>query len=193
VKLKSGYDPGACWIESLDNGWLFLLPAEAERAWLLSVGGPAEELLALSQLISEQIAEVGGPGGTFPSHPRIVEPLCEPRWLACGTAALGFDPLCGDGTGHATREAILASAVVRAAIEGANIDALVAHYRTRLVAAFQRHLEACQEFYRAGGSGPWWEHELNSLDCGLEWCRRQLESAPGYRFRLSGFALEAIY
>jgi flavin-dependent dehydrogenase len=149
-------------------------------------------LLAQSLLISEQIAETIASRGTFPSHPRIAEPLCEPGWLACGTAALGFDPLCGDGTGNAIREAILASAVVRAGIDGADVDALVAHYRNRLVAGFKRHLEACREFYQAGHSGPWWDQELNSLDRGLDWCARRLESAPGFRFRLSGFALEAI-
>ena len=191
VKLKAGCDPGACWIEALDHGWLFLLPG-GDRAWLLSVGDSAETLLAQSLLISEQIAETSASRGTFPSHPRIAEPLCEPGWLACGTAALGFDPLCGDGTGNAIREAILASAVVRAGIDGADVDALVAHYRNRLVAGFKRHLEACREFYQAGHSGPWWDQELNSLDRGLEWCARRLESVPGFRFRLSGFALEAI-
>ena len=191
VKLKTGCDPGACWVESLDHGWLFLLPGD-DRAWLLSVGDPAETLLAQSRLISDQIAETSASRGTFPSHPRIAQPLCEPGWLACGTAALGFDPLCGDGAGNAIREAILASAVVRAGIDGADVDALIAHYRNRLVAGFKRHLEACREFYQAGRSGPWWDQELNSLDRGLDWCTRQLERAPGFRFRLSGFALEAI-
>jgi hypothetical protein len=191
VQLKNACDPGACWIESLAHGWLFLLPG-AGRAWLLSVGDSAATLLAQSRLISEQIAETSGSRGTFPSHPRIVQPLCDSGWLACGTAALGFDPLCGDGTGHAIREAILASAVVRAAIDGADVSALIAHYRTRLLAGFKRHLEGCQQFYQAGLSGPWWDQELGSLDRGLDWCTRQLERAPGFRFRLSGFALEAI-
>jgi hypothetical protein len=191
VKLKIGSDPSACWIESLQHGWLFLLPGE-DHAWLLSVGDLAETLLAQSRLIAAQITETGAPRGTFPSHPRIVQPLCEPGWLACGTAALGFDPLCGDGTGHALREAILASAVVRAGIDGADIDALVAHYRIRLLAGFKRHLEACRQFYQAGHGGPWWDQELNSLDQGLDWCARRLESAPAFRFRLTGFALEAI-
>jgi hypothetical protein len=191
VQLKGECNPGACWIESLDHGWLFLLPG-AGRAWLLSVGDPPETLLAQSRLISEQIAEISAPRGTFPSHPRIVQPLCEPGWLACGTAALGFDPLCGDGTGHATREAILASAVVRAGIDGADVDALISHYRNRLLAGFKRHLDACRQFYQAGNSGPWWDQELNALDRGLDWCTRQLELAPGFRFRLRDFALEAI-
>lgn len=191
VKMRAGADNEACWIESLNNGWLFLLPG-AGQTWLLSVGDTAEALLARSRLVAEQIVEISRSHGSFPSHPRISEPLCEPGWLACGTGALGFDPLCGDGTGHALREAILASAVVRAAIEGGRVDALVAHYRTRLLAGFKRHLQACRQFYEAGSGGPWWEQELSALDHGLKWCGRQLETAPPFRFRLSGFALEAI-
>ena len=38
--------------------------------------------------------------------------MCGPGWLSCGTAALSFDPICGDGTGHAVREGILAAAVI---------------------------------------------------------------------------------
>ena len=191
VALKPGTESDACWIESLDEGWLFLLPSD-EQAWLLSVGGPPDALLARSRLIAGQIDEIRNGGGSFPSHPRIAEPLCEPGWLACGTAALGFDPLCGDGTGHAVREAILASAVVRAAIGGADARALIAHYQTRLVAGFKRHLENCCEFYAAGRSGPWWDEELSALDKGLAWCNRQLESATRFRFRLNGFALEPV-
>jgi hypothetical protein len=189
--LRAGAETDACWIESLERGWLFLLP-ECEKAWLLSVGGAVDELLAESQLISGQIAEVGRTSGSFPSHPRIAEPLCEPGWLACGTAALGFDPLCGDGAGHAAREAILASAVVRAGIAGADVSALVAHYRTRLLAGFNKHLLACREFYEAGHGGSWWDQELDSLDSGLKWCSDRLQSSAAFRFRLNGFALEAI-
>ena len=191
AKLKPACDAHACWIESLDAGWLFLLPGDG-CAWLLGVGARTEELLAQSRLVAEQIAETASSPGSFPAHPRIADPLCDSGWLACGTAALGFDPLCGDGAGNAAREAILASAVVRAAIEGADVDALVSHYRARLTAGFKRHLEACRQFYQAGGAGPWWQQELNSLDRGLEWCNRRIETSGGFRFRLSGFALEAL-
>lgn len=191
VALKPDTETEACWIESLDEGWLFLLPGD-EQAWLLSVGGRPDLLLARSRLVAGQIEEIKNGGGSFPSHPRIAEPLSEPGWLACGTAALGFDPLCGDGTGHAVREAILASAVVRAAIGGADPSALVAHYQARLMAGFKRHLQNCREFYAAGRGSCWWDEELSALDKGLAWCDRQLEPATPFRFRLNGFALEAV-
>jgi len=192
VKFRTGGDSHTCWMESLAAGWLFLLPDEGECGWLLAVGESAGSLLGQSRMVADQIDEVTGTAGNFPCYPRIVEPLCQPGWLACGTAALGFDPLCGDGTGYATREAILGSAVVRAALDGADADALSAHYTARLVAGFQRHLEVCRQFYETGGTGPWWRQEADALRRGLDWCRRKLAAAPPFRYRLNGFSLEAV-
>lgn len=190
ARLKPECDAEACWIESLESGWLFLLPSGKGTGWLLSVGGSAESLLEVSRLIKDRIIELGPSQGTFPSHPRIALPLSEPGWLACGTAALGFDPLCGDGTGNATREAILGSAVVRAASSGGDVDSLVAHYQARLLAGFKRHVELCVDFYKSGHSGPWWNNQVDDLERGLAWCSQQLADEDLFRYRLNGFTLE---
>ena len=192
IELKAGSDAGACWIESLNDGWLFLLPVDSDNAWLLAVGGSAETLLARSRLVVEEIAHATGPGGKFPCHPRIADPLGGVGWLVCGTAALGFDPICGDGVGHATREAILGSAVVRAAAEGADVDAVIAHYQTRLLAGFRKHLEVCHDLYQAGGSGLWWDQQIEEIRRGLEWSTHQLQESRPFRYRLNGFALETV-
>jgi hypothetical protein len=189
VRLRDGCERDACWIESLDCGWLFLLPGR-ERGWLLSVGAAAEQLLAKSSLVAEQVLTVDPASGSFSSHPRIAEPLCGPGWMACGAAALGFDPLCGDGVGNATREAILACAVTAAVAGGADEDSALAHYRVRLQAGFMRHLEISREFYRSGGSGPWWREQVEAAERGLEWCRSRLKGVTGFRYRLRGFSLE---
>jgi len=183
VELKDGADASACWIESLANGWMFLIPG-----WLLAVGSPPDVLLGESRLIAEQIRRCGRAGAEFPAYPRIADPLCGPGWLCGGTAALAFDPLCGDGAGHAIREAILASAVIRAAAQGAHADELLAHYRARLVAGFRRHLEVCRHFYSAGGSGNWWRTELELIEQGIAWCGAE----PRFRFQLNGFELRAV-
>jgi 2-polyprenyl-6-methoxyphenol hydroxylase-like FAD-dependent oxidoreductase len=191
VKLKRGCDGEACWIESLENGWLFLLPAGEGAAWLLSVGTSPKSSLEASHLVKHQVDEVGEARGTFASHPRIALPLCEPGWLACGTAAVAFDPLCGDGVGNAVREAILASAVIRAAVGGGDVDNLAKHYRTRVLGGFQRHLALCFDFYKSGHSGSWWDGQLDDLKRGFEWCSEQLSNAaPSPRYRLNGFTLE---
>ncbi len=185
IRLREGIFTDACWIESLDRGWLFLLPG-----WLLAVGASADELLAKSRVVAEQIESIDPPKGSFPAYPRICDPLSDGKWLACGSAAMAFDPICGDGVGNAIREAILASAVVKAAIRGENLDALREHYRTRLLAGFLKHLELCRQFY-AAPSGDWWRSELEQLDQGIAWCRERLSAAPPYRYQLRGFELES--
>jgi len=192
VQLKAEAYPDACWIESLPQGWLFLLPIAEGLAWLLSVGGLPEELLADSRLVAQQISDSTKIGGEFASHPRVTDPFCGPGWIACGNAALGFDPLCGDGAGHAAREAILAAAVIKAALEGADSAVVLAHYRSRLISGMQRHIEACLSFYEQGRSGPWWDRQLELTRQGLAWCREQLRVSPAYRYRLNEFSLEPI-
>lgn len=190
VVLQPICDAESCWVESVENGWLFLLPGEKGKGWLLSVGDSVESLLATSRLIKRQIGELQPSRGAFPSHPRVAFPLAGPGWLACGTAALGFDPLCGDGAGNAVREAILGSAAIRRAIATDEADSLAAHYQARLLAGFKRHVALCFEFYKSGRSGPWWDLQLDGLQRGLSWCSQQLAGRDGSHYRLDGFKLE---
>jgi hypothetical protein len=192
VKLKITGDAESCWIESLAAGWLFLLPDGAEDGWLMSVGESAEVLLAESRLVAGHISAIGANSGTFSCHPRIVNPLCGARWLSCGTAAVRFDPLCGDGAGHAVRQAILGAAVIRAVAQGADSNALSIHYRSRIMAGFRKHLEVCHHFYQTGGNTPWWHQQLIQIDNGLRWSAGQLAAVSSLRFRLNGFSLEGI-
>jgi hypothetical protein len=191
VRLREDVDRSACWVESLENGWLFLIPDARETGWLLAVGDLGEPL-GDGRLVSRQIAEIAGEYAEFPCHPRISWPLCGPGWLACGTGALAFDPLCGDGSGNAVREAILAAAVLRCIQRGGDQEALLSHYRSRLLAGFQRHLEVCESFYRTGGSTPWWQAQLQSVRAGREWCARELGSGPSTQYQLRGFDLERV-
>lgn len=187
VTLKESSDTSACRIESLDEGWLFLTPG-----WLLAVGAPPDTLLGRSRVVAAEIAECGMTRATFPAYARIASPLCGSGWLACGSAAMAFDPICGDGTAHAVREAILASAVLRAIAGGGSEDELLAHYQARLVTGFQRHLLLCREFYRTGGSTPLWQAELAAIDRGIDWCKAALATHRIFRYQLRGFELEAV-
>jgi hypothetical protein len=192
VRLKDARDSASCWIESLEDGWLFLIPNSVESGWLLSVGCSVHAIMERSNLIAGRIAFMSGPSGQFPASPRIVSPLCGPRWLACGTAGMAFDPICGDGTAHAVREAILAAAVVGAISTGGAAEELLCHYQARLTVGFQRHLAASLDFYRSGNEGLWWEKELEFLRQGLEWCAGKLNGYGAFRYRLSGFELRSI-
>ena len=193
VKLKDGADQETCWVESLESGWLFLIPGANGSGSLISVGAPADAQLSQSQVVAEQVAQLTVPASEFPAYPRIASPLCGPGWLACGSAAMAFDPICGDGTAHAVREAILASAVIRAAAREEGNDRLFAHYEARLTAGFHRHLVLCQQFYKSGGVGPWWKSELAALQRDIEWCDDKLRPALNFQYRLDGFELSRIH
>jgi hypothetical protein len=192
VRMKDGADPAACWIESLETGWLFLIPHAPGSAWLLAVGSIPGWLPGASRVIREQIADADALAGEFPAYPRIAAPLSGNRWLACGTAAMAFDPLCGDGTGHAIREAILASAVIRALAKDVPNADILAHYEARLTAGFRRHLTLCREFYVSGADGPWWHRELELIEDGVAWCDSRLKAHGEFRYQLKDFELDAL-
>jgi 2-polyprenyl-6-methoxyphenol hydroxylase-like FAD-dependent oxidoreductase len=192
IELKDGSSPETCWTESHEHGWLFLIPDGAGSGWLLSAGSTVEQALGNSRLVASQVTRVTKSAGEFFAGPRVSAPLCGPAWMACGTAAIAFDPLCGDGTANAVREAILASAVIRSAARGGNATELLSLYSSRLIAGFQRHLAQCYEFYRTAREGPWWDSELDALAQGLRWSAGQLHPQPATQYRLNGFELEAL-
>jgi hypothetical protein len=192
VELRVEADSSACAIESLEDGWLFLIPNAPRSGWLLATGGPLESLLSRSQVVARVISSHSAPSGEFPAYPRIVSPLGGPNWLACGTAAMAFDPICGDGTAHAIREAVLASAVIRAVANAGDTGDLLGHYEARLTAGFHRHLTLCREFYQSGGTGAFWASELAAIDDGVQWSDRKLGEHPSFRYQLRGFELEAV-
>ncbi len=191
VELKPEAEPEACWMESLTGGWLFLIGAAPRSGWLLAAGDQPEELLRRSHIVSARIPAVHSPAARFQASPRMAAPIAGDGWLACGTAAMAFDPICGDGTAHAVREGILASALIKAAVRGGDVARLMAHYENRLTAGFLRHLVHCVEYY-AAVRGDWWEKEAAAAREGIEWCSRRMGGDPKFRYRLNGLELEAI-
>ena len=196
VEIPNADDRSTCWIESVANGWLFLIPGGEGpggkgQGWLLSVGDASEAFLSESRLIAPHIVLLDEPGARFETSPGL---LCPPRIdgaLACGSGAVSFDPLCGDGTSQAAREAILASAVAIGIAEGGDAGALQAHYEAMLTAAMRRHVLMCMDFYRSGGESPWWQAQLASLVEGHAWCTERLGRMPEPLFLLKNDRLVA--
>jgi hypothetical protein len=192
--LKQDADQTACWIESVASGWLFLLPRGPElAATLISVGEPPAVLLGQSRLIAGVVDTLSGPAAEFPAYPRIAYPICGDGWLACGAAAMAFDPLCGEGTGNAARQAYLATAVVGAVRDEEPVEELLAHYTSRQMHGFLRHLQICLGFYQTGGSTSFWESQAALLKQGIDWAERVLrEDAKPATHRLIGRRLKPI-
>lgn len=176
-------------VEAVASGWLFLVPAGAGQGWLLGVGASLDDLLGQSRLIAPVVDAVGAASTPFLAAPRLHMPLCGEDWLACGTAALGFDPICGDGTAQSVREAILAAAVVTGIAEGQDATALLTHYQSMLIAAMRRHLLLCAQFYTTGGTGDWWRSQQEALLEGHRRCTGLLAKMPEPGFLLEGTRL----
>lgn len=189
VRLRDPALAGEVRIEAVESGWLYLVPEQAGTGWLLGVGGPIDALLGQSALIAPVVDVVGAASTPFAATPRLRLPLHSDDWLACGSAALGFDPICGDGVAQSVREAILAAAVVAGIARGGDRLALLTHYRSMLIAAMRRHLLLCAQFYANGGRGDWWRAQHAALMEGHHWCTGLLAKLPEPRFLLDGFRL----
>lgn len=189
VPVKIDAPEAAFWVEAVDDGWLFLIGGDEGTAWLLAVGAPLPRLLSQSRHVATQCKTCETDAVGFDTCPRILPALGGDEWLACGTAALAFDPICGDGTAQAVREAILASAILVAIAGGGDPQALRRHYESMLLAAMRRHLALCIPFYQSGGSGPWWQAQVAGLMHGHRWCTARLAQMPEPQFVLRGFAL----
>ena len=189
VRLLRSEDESACWIEAVEDGWLFMLPTGAGQGWLLAVGTPLASLAQSGHHLARRVELMEASLAQFESAPRILARLCGEDWLACGSVAIGFDPICGDGTAQAVREAILAAGVITAIAEGGARSDLLQHYESMLLAAMRRHLRLCAQFYASGGRSPWWRRQQAALAEGFDWCTRRLASMPEPRFRLQEFRL----
>lgn len=189
VTLKADAPARTCWIEAVDAGWLFLIPDGFDRAWLLAVGGSPEALAQTAPLIGPLIDTLEPTGGQFDTSPRMLAQLAGDDWLACGTAAIAFDPICGDGTAQAAREGILAAAVIGALARGEAPALLATHYHSLLLASLRRHLQLSLPFYANGGAGRWWHEQYAAAKAGYEQTTALLAKLPEPRFSLHGFDL----
>jgi hypothetical protein len=192
VELLPDVPDDACWIESVENGWLFLISSGEGHGTLLSVGAPRAQLVEESRLIGPLIAVCETDSPAFPVYPRILSPLTGSGWLACGTAAIGFDPVCGEGVGNAVREAILVAAVLRALFRGSDPYSVLMHYSARLLTGFHRHLKMCVEYYTSARCSSWWDGQIELLHAGIVWTEKELKKCAAPRYRLVDFDLQEV-
>jgi len=191
VRLRESAEKDACWAESVESGWLFLIATGNGKGSLICTGGEPAALLQGSRLVGEQIEMLNGEAeaAQFAAYPRTLAKLHGTDWIACGTAAMSFDPLSGEGTGAAVRESILAAATVRAILRGDDADRVLAEFSLRMRLGLLRHLEMCRAFYQVESKDPFWSRELAMLDDGISWVRKEIGEQPAPRYKLVDFDL----
>ena len=184
VELLPGIAQDACWVESVAHGWLFLLALGGGKATLIAVGDAPQPLLLSSRLVAQQINSILEHRASVPAYPRLTDILASTDRITCGSAAMSFDPLCGEGAGNAVREAFIAAAVIRASLLGQPREQLADHYTDRLKRGFLRHLQICLQFYSTGGESTFWKAEAASLLAGIERLQESVAREPAVQFRL---------
>jgi hypothetical protein len=192
VTLKHTEDARSCWTESTRHGWLFLLPFNSSEAALIAAAYEPVKAMEESRLIVPRLASELSQATAAPIAPRLARALYGDGMIQTGTAAMRFDPLCGEGAGHAAREAYLTVAVIRAALRGEPAEDLLDHYSKRLKQAFLRHLIICSSFYSSGGNSDFWRSEENALQNGISELQSQIQRSASMQFRFKGLDLEAI-
>jgi hypothetical protein len=184
VELLPGITQDVCWVESVTHGWLFLLTLRGGRATLIAVGDTLQSLLRSSRLVAHQINGIVEHKASVPAYPRLTDIFVDADRITCGSAAMSFDPLCGEGAGNAVREAFLAAAIIRASLLGRPREQLADHYTDRLKRGFLRHLQICLQFYSTGGESNFWKTEAASLRAGIEQLQESIAREPAVQFRL---------
>jgi flavin-dependent dehydrogenase len=185
----------ACWLESTTDGWVFWMPTQEKNRWIIQIMTPkappdppaqVQQVLAQTRLPGMDIIEMETPITLFRAAPQIVSPLCGKNWLAVGDAAFSVDPICGDGTGYAIREAILGTAVLESIRAGLSAEACLRHYTLRLQQAFSQHVKACIQYYLEAFALPVWKTEIEQMRKAVS---VGLNDAMALEYRLQGFKL----
>jgi 2-polyprenyl-6-methoxyphenol hydroxylase-like FAD-dependent oxidoreductase len=90
--------------------------------------------------------------------PRVCEAPITPTSIRIGDAALGLDPLSGQGVQSALRSGLQAGVVVHTILSGLDVDAAISFYRGALAATEARHRAVAAQFYDSQSvfKSPFW-------------------------------------
>jgi len=158
--------PPATAIHPLSWGWCWIV-TNGPNLWVQLAGQPGDgrpetwlarataELPALAAVLAGAVSD--GDPVARPSHARRgIGPVCD-GVVRAGDAAVGMDPLSGQGVYEALRGARVAAAAVRSLIDGVE-PALVARFlREREDALWERIVTMASSFYSENtGLGAFW-------------------------------------
>jgi 2-polyprenyl-6-methoxyphenol hydroxylase-like FAD-dependent oxidoreductase len=183
--------------EAVPQGWLLTAAIDRHRAVVQlmvpeSTESPAvvlREAVAASRLAFEAVTGPDDPVSMWHAAPAFDDPWPGPRAIRVGDAVMAFDPICGEGTGHAIRGALLAAAAIDAIDQGADAAAMREYYAMRLRIAWVSHLRTCFTFYASLTPRSIWTSELDSLSDTLTAWNADLQPAGSLAFRLLGSRL----
>lgn len=174
IELRTDAREDLCVMESVANGWAFLLPAGGGIASLQYVSIPSREpplrpaeLGASTRSIRNAIGNTGAWSEPIPCMPRARVPPMSAGWLAVGEGALAFDPISGDGVGHVLRGVVLAATTLQEITSGKDMAECLDQYANTLRRAMAQHLRTCLGLYRDAPLAAPWQDEILAMAAGV--------------------------
>ncbi len=165
VLLRDAADAWALHVETVESGWLVLLPVRGREAVLMGVA--LGENIRLDALLGESryscraVAQLGPSSPPSSAAPSLfVSSRAAGAAMRIGDAAMRFDPISGDGIAGALRGAHLAALVLDRRARGADPCAI---YAQRLARAMRAHLGGLMHLYGAAPLAKSWWHELQAM------------------------------
>jgi hypothetical protein len=163
-----------CLMESIDDGWLFLLPVGAGNADLQYVSLPSdapppapEFVIEKTTMIRQALSGIAPWRRPIACMPKVHLAPARRGVLAVGEGALAFDPISGDGVGHALRSVVLAATTLDAMATGRPVGDCLNDYAATLHRAMAHHLRICLDLYDNTMFGPGWRSECDAMRAAL--------------------------
>jgi hypothetical protein len=173
VELRPQSRDDLCIMESVAQGWAFLLPLGGGLASLQFVSVPAaapvpspSEVVSSTRTIREAVGGAGAWSEPIPCMPRARLPSARDGWLAVGEGALAFDPISGDGVGHALRGVVLAATTLHEIATGKAMAECLDGYTNTLRRAMLQHLQTCHGLYVDAPFAAVWADEIAAMQAG---------------------------
>jgi hypothetical protein len=158
--------------EFVGGGWVFWAPTGDNTGFVQFVlpdtqpGADACRYLWRSTRLARRAITVEDEwlARAIPCAARVRRHIIDNLTTRCGSAAMRWDPIAGDGTGAALRSSILACAALRfAAAHPTEREAVWRHYGARLTRAFQGHMNACGRYYAEARLSAGWDLEMIAI------------------------------
>jgi len=164
-----GLDEETVVVACVPHAWIFAAPHPVSGITLGAFHLPARSEVAPCDILGDAVdflwpgfgASVKrNSGRSVPTAPSFAPNCASHGRITAGEAAVSFDPLRGDGVGHAVRGALLAQSIIAAIASGADQGPCLAYYRSRLACAFVEHVQTCLAHYRRAWNAPVWNDEI---------------------------------
>jgi hypothetical protein len=144
-----------CQMLQIEGAWFFLFPVSTATGCLQVMHVPGavynfEEAAFIIKQPSGLIIKAAENKNAivFPAFPRLSKKFYGENEIFIGPSLVRYDPIAGDGTGHAIRSAAWAARIIMRSFQNEDVKELKQTFQSSITTHFQQHLASCREHYK---------------------------------------------